>query len=668
MGQKVAFPGVHPRGVHVLAAWLVVAALVALMGLGGFLRSLDQSVQDSLTRAWASPQRDVSPVVLVDIDEASLAQLGPWPWPRSLVADLVTRLRQKGARIQGWDVHFPEPAPGDDKLSAALNQPAGPGAAGPDTVIGQVLILDPQVERPPRAGSLRPSALAPDLCANVQPPISGHLGVADSLQSAVAGHLTATPDPDGGLRRLPAVLCEGPRRYPQLVLAMAQLWEPSADWRLRPGSPLWGPAQWLERGSLRFAVSRDGLLTVPYRQPHNRWTAVSAVHVLDGTQTLPDLAGKAVIIGATAVGLADTVATPFHANAPGVSVHAELMSAALEGAWLLEPAHPLAPALLIWGLLSGLLILLARALQKTASFAVASVLVAALPLVLAWAGRASAVVLPVAAPTAGLVCFAFVLVALQIEAVRKQARALAGHLESFLPRDLAREIVRQNPSSESLGQPASGVVLALRVAGLDRWCASVDSLKALGLVHAVSSLAQRHSQQHGGQLQHMQADVFLLTWTVADLQVQRREPVQQPSSLQPQPLQPQPPPAESLQPEALQQAVHQAAQAARTLLVEIGALVSRMETERHPLGVRSAIEAGPFLLAVAGSSHSRRSLLLGPAVDVAVALLPLCEELASPLLLGQRAAGSQTRLSLHQMGHFLLPDSGQPQAVYRLEP
>jgi hypothetical protein len=84
--------------------------------------------------------------------------------------------------------------------------------------------------------------------------------------------------------------------------------------------------------------------------------------------------------------------------------------------------------------------------------------------------------------------------------------------------------------------------------------------------------------------------------------------------------------------------------------------------------LRAAVEAGPYLLAVAGSSNSRRSLMLGPAVDVALALLPLCDELASPLLMGQRAAGLQPRVPTHPMGQFLLPDSGQPQAVYRVEP
>ena len=60
--------------------------------------------------------------------------------------------------------------------------------------------------------------------------------------------------------------------------------------------------------------------------------------------------------------------------------------------------------------------------------------------------------------------------------------------------------------------------------------------------------------------------------------------------------------------------------------------------------------------------------MLGTAVNSVLAMLPLCEELASPLLMGQRAASTGPRLSLHPMGQFLLPESRSPQTIYRVEP
>lgn len=665
---SVSGPDVRPRRPHALLLLLPVLLLAAWVAAGPTVRLWDARLHDQITRALPAAAPPTG-VVLVDIDEASLAQLGPWPWPRPVLAELAQRLRERGARLQIWDLFLPEPAAGDDALNAALAAAAGRSgsatpAPAPDIVIGQVLILDPQVHAPPRLGTPRPSEGAPDLCAPGQA-LTGHFGTADSLPAARVGHITATPDVDGALRRLPAVLCHGAGRFPQLTLAAAELLQPQESWQLQPGGAVLGPAQWLVRGPLRFALDEQRQLLVPYRLPHAQWPALSALQVLEdplkapaptlktaappGQGGPPSLQGQVVVLGATALGLADTVSTPYHATAPGVSVHAELMAAALDGRWTVAPAHPGVYAGLLVAVLGALLVAGLPLLQRQALLAGSGLLAAMLPLGLAWAARlhggAPAIYqLPIAAPTLGVLAFAFALGGLHVQAARRQARTLAHHLESFLPPNLAREIARQNPSGESLGRPENGAVLALRVAGLERWSAAVDSLKALGLVHAISSLAEKHARQHGGALHHLQGDTLLLAWPV-------------PSGAGA--------PAAA---HALQHAVQQAVLAARGLFSELGELLGTTETERYPLSLRAAVDTGPYLLAVAGSAASRRSLMLGPAVDVVLALLPLCDELASPLLLGQRAAAAQPRLTLHPMGSFLLPDSGEPQTVCRVEP
>ena len=58
----------------------------------------------------------IRPVVIVDIDEASLKEIGQWPWPRTTIADLVTRITQLGAVAIGLDIIFPEP----DRMSPAV--------------------------------------------------------------------------------------------------------------------------------------------------------------------------------------------------------------------------------------------------------------------------------------------------------------------------------------------------------------------------------------------------------------------------------------------------------------------------------------------------------------------------------------------------------------------
>jgi adenylate cyclase len=60
--------------------------------------------------------QEIRPVVIVDIDEASLKAIGQWPWPRTTVADLITQISQLGAVAIGFDIIFPEP----DRMSPAI--------------------------------------------------------------------------------------------------------------------------------------------------------------------------------------------------------------------------------------------------------------------------------------------------------------------------------------------------------------------------------------------------------------------------------------------------------------------------------------------------------------------------------------------------------------------
>lgn len=635
----------RPRPALTQLATLALALLIGILACGwAGTTSTDAQLHDFITRSLPAAKPTPQDVVLIDIDEPSLAQIGPWPWPRTVLADMVLRLRERGARVQAWDIFLPEMAPGDAALNDAL-------ARRPDTVLGQVLIVDPQVQSPPQIGQLRATSDIPALCTP-DTTVYGHFGITDSLPAARGGHLSATPNSDGALRRLPAILCQGGMRYPQLSLKAAELLEPQAPWQLTPGNRLTGPDQWLSRGGQRFALDAQARILIPYSRPHHQWTAISALKLLDGSLDSQHIQGKVVVVGATALGLVDTASTPYHPNAPGVSVHAEVLTAALTDHWTLAPPvswHYVA----LLTLLLGLVLLFVQKHLQARGLLVTGLLLLAAPLLLAVLGRSlgpHSHLLPIASPTLAMATLVALLIALHMDSQRRRTLQLTRHLESFLPSHLAREIANQDPSGESLGRSDTGVILAMRVSGLQRWSAGVGSLKALALVHAITSLAETHARRHGGTLEHVQGDTLLLSWPTT-------------RSGGPGHASPRPAPAPSAH-----DAVQSSVQAARSLLVELGDVLSTNETETAPLGLRMAIDHGDFLLAVAGSRTSRRSLMLGHAVDSVLAMLPLCEELASPILLGQRVAQDASRMSVHPMGQFLLPETRHPQVIYRVEP
>ena len=93
-----------------------IVLLVALLGAsvwvqyrpGDWIESVRETLFDSYQRLQPRPV-PADPVMIVDIDEASLARLGQWPWPRHMIAHIVAELRAAGAIAVAFDMVFPEP-------------------------------------------------------------------------------------------------------------------------------------------------------------------------------------------------------------------------------------------------------------------------------------------------------------------------------------------------------------------------------------------------------------------------------------------------------------------------------------------------------------------------------------------------------------------------------
>lgn len=622
----------------VLAPWLLALAVFsAVLANADAFRKADHLWHDALTALLPAEPAPQS-VTIIDIDERSLQDIGPWPWPRPVLAQLARQLRDKGARLQVWDLFFSQPGPADAELARQLQQP--------DVVIGEIPVLDPQVQAAPKEGLLVTDDHAPPLCSR-HPPLQGYLGVAPAFAAARVGHLSATPDADGQLRRLPAVLCVPPeaggpvaqdasRRIPQLALAAAQADTPGQDWRLESGSFLFGPQQWLLRGPWAFALDADGYLPIPYQRPHGAWQAISASQVLDPDAATPSLRNHIVLVGGTALGLRDVVSTPYHPNAPGVSVHAELLAAGLQGppwhavvprgAWLLAAVATVLAALLPWPL--------ARPRVRIGALCGGIGAALLVPLLLSALARPAGLMLPVAAPLLVLVLHGLALLAWQVQQQRQRVRQLSSHLQSFLPPALAQQVAARVPGGQSLGHPCDGVLAAVRIAGLQRWIGHVDSLQGLALIHALHSAAADASRIHGGQLEHAQGEVFYMSWPSSDAN-------------------------------ATSEALDGLGQLLKTLVP----ILERNASEGFPLSFYAALESGSYLLGLVGAAGARRSVLLGPVANDVAGMLALCEELDSPILIGPQAAQNltaQARAPLQSLGQFILPDQRRSKTLYRV--
>ncbi|MDF3035624.1 MAG: two-component sensor histidine kinase [Paucimonas sp.] len=264
----------------IMGAFLIAltAALASQNGLG----RLDQTLYDHFSTQLSRPARD--DIVIVGIDDYSLAELGRWPWAREKHADLVRQLSKAGARAIGLDIILSEPDPagaGDTALAGALKSS---GRAVLPVVIGGTL-TEPQADVP-----IAPLAAA-----------AGRLG-----------HISLNHDSDGVVRHVTLRRSGSGQVWPQFALAV---FEAGA------AGDAATPSTGRERLYIAFAGNAGHFRSVPY------------VAALRGEVPADFFAGKHVLVGATAPGMTDSYPTPVSGGSgsmPGVEIHANILAGLLE--------------------------------------------------------------------------------------------------------------------------------------------------------------------------------------------------------------------------------------------------------------------------------------------------------------------------------------------------
>ena len=347
---------------HKLLRWFGVRRTLGLLLLAAFvaLRIWDPPMLENLRlrsfdfyQELKPREANVRPVVIVDIDEESMRSVGQWPWPRTVVADLVTRLHALGSAAIGFDVIFAE----EDRLSP---QSAVSTFRGVDEETKQRLRTLPsndQVFAQAIQGSRvvlgqsgiaggRTVAAAQNLpqtgIATIGPDPSRYLVTFPSLLRNVPeleraaqgrGLLTIRNERDGIVRRVPLVAKAGGIVAPALTLDMLRVVTNSGAVLMRTDA---AGVRSVGFPGVELPTDRNGQIWV-YFAPHDISRFVSARDVLEGHVAPDAIAGKLVLVGTSAVGLLDTKTTPLDAVMPGVEVHAQVLEAALTGETLSYP-------------------------------------------------------------------------------------------------------------------------------------------------------------------------------------------------------------------------------------------------------------------------------------------------------------------------------------------
>lgn len=634
----------RPWHLRSLALLLAAALAYTLLSTAPAVFARVEAVAGDLAwRVGASP-RPERRIVVVDIDEASLQVVGPWPWPRSVTAELVERLDAAGVAIQVFDIGFSDPKEGDAALAAALGR--GPA------VLGQVFSLDKSIT--PEIGSVS-GRLQGEGCPPFAPQGFGAYGNARELLAVApaVGHMTPRIHDDGVVRQLPALVCHHGGSYPSLSLAA--LWRltqpgtgavagrtaPDWQWHVADEQPHlagWmGPQAWLTSPSvpgLVVPLDARGDLRVPYRIDRKAFVSISAARVLRGEADLSILKGAIVVVGATAFGVGDVVATPHAAVAAGLEVHVQTLAGLLDRRIPYEPRKSAALQALTMLACGGLLWLVAAHARGGAARRLpvaGAVGAAALWVGSGWALLGADLWLPWTLPALFVLLAAATLAAAEHALTLLQRERLSAHLGAYLPRPVAQRLMGTDPTGSVQVEQREVSVLVADIRNFSAFAAHRPPEETMALLHAFSSVAVEVVERHGGVVERVAGDSILAVWNAFS---------------------------------ACDAHPQQAMDAACELISATRSLLSSKSLDSdggpvQPLALGIGLEAGTAIVGSFGPARRRAHAALGEPVSVASRIQEMTTDLSVPILAGPRLAASLKPDSTESLGEYLLEGLGR---------
>ena len=370
--QQVSRPRLSPAAR--LRRWLAAlgggrALALGLLALFVAVRAIDPAPVETVRlkifdyyQLWQPRQSPPQPVAIVDLDEASFAAYGQWPWSRAVVAKLIANLIAAGVPAIAFDIVFPEP----DRLSPGLVADSIPGLdeatrdglrqlPSNEQILADVMrsgrVVLGQAGHPDPIGLEERSLGAKSVAffgGDPRPFLPRYAGIVRNvpeLEAAAAGRgiFSILPEFDGLVRRVPGFVAIGEDVLPTLSLELLRV---ATGQKTNVVKTDEAGVSSLVVGRQPIPTDRNGRLWVHYA-PHDPAKYVSAKDVLDGTVPQGRLAGHLVFIGTSSTGLVDIKATPVDSAMPGVEVHAQLLETILTGSHLERPNYALGAELVV---------------------------------------------------------------------------------------------------------------------------------------------------------------------------------------------------------------------------------------------------------------------------------------------------------------------------------
>lgn len=293
-------------------------------------------------------------VVIIDIDERSIKEIGQFPWKRNDVAKMINNLGGAGASAIGLDIMFPEPdkssphrviselgiediVPKEKQLN--YDELLASAIAETPTILGYTFDFDGRETHKHKEAPKIPATFI-KINKGEHEYIEEADGVITNIPiiqnaSHSSGFFNVRPDSDGIIRSVPLALTYGSNVYPSLALELTRM--AFDEEQVEIIYDAFGVHS-INLGGREIPTDEYGRIAVNYRGPSSTFKYISAVDIIKGEFNPADIEGKIILIGTSAAGLLDLRIIPYDAVYPGVEVHANVIDNIIAGDFLHIPA------------------------------------------------------------------------------------------------------------------------------------------------------------------------------------------------------------------------------------------------------------------------------------------------------------------------------------------
>lgn len=534
--------------ITLLPLLVALAHATGLWPLSAFQR-LDDLFYDARLRLTMPRSLDER-IVIVDIDEASLASVGQWPWPRNRVAALAQEIldRQRAA-VLAFDLVFAEPdrssglhtlrqlaqgtlraTPGFPAQVHRLEETLDYDAALARTLAGRAVILGYYFtsDRDGRAsGHLPAPVMSPPAAGLRTTHWSGYGANIEVLGRAApkAGFFNAITDPDGVVRALPLIAEYGGQYYESLSLAVLRhvLGNPEVTPGLAAASSRWAREQVLDSlvlrqgdRSLALPVDDRAAALIPFRGPGGpaagSYRYISARDLLEGRLAAGSLHNRIVLLGTTAPGLLDLRVTPVGEAYPGVETHANLISGLLDGQLKVRPDYSAGYEVLTLLIAGLVLALVLPALSAGAATGLSLATLTGLGGLNLWLYAEAGLVLPLATGLSMTACAAMLNMGHGYFVEARSKRELAQLFGTYVPPELVREMLKAPDSYSMQAETRELTVMFCDMRGFTRLSENMEPTQLQSLLNRVFTRLTAVISQHRGTIDKYMGDCVMAFW------------------------------------------------------------------------------------------------------------------------------------------------------------